>query len=449
MEKKRNRRGRSLITGGAFMSERREASLDGHQIEAEFFKDSIPISIVKNEYPYKDGAKLRNLGQKARSLTFKCFFYDETFDDHIAFLNDISVTGDPLHELHHPDYGIIKGKIENIETDRTFEFDRKIDITVTFTEDMLSQADPLPFGEVAAVCDALLEKSLTEQISACSSDVLTTFGAQGRDIANKIIDQGTSLVNSFVDASLGARATLGVMDDVIATAGSVASLATIPSSSILSIIDFPLTAPGRIVQSFAVAAGAHAAALSGLNEVPSRYIGSLCAALSGCASRFSDDVFPFRSHFLCAAAQVLAVEVAHRYSEDESRRAIVKINEELPAFDIEGRSLSRQEMEPILTINELETTLAQVRAFIQAAVIVKREVASLRKLAEALLSHVNIIKLDRERIVERDVYAEMPLHLICLREGLPYQYAERLLSINPRIKNPTFVRGKVSVYALR
>jgi hypothetical protein len=40
----------------------------------------------------------------------------------------------------------------------------------------------------------------------------------------------------------------------------------------------------------------------------------------------------------------------------------------------------------------------------------------------------------------------MPLHLVCLRYGLPYTAAERLLTINS-IVNPNRVAGEVNVYA--
>jgi uncharacterized protein (UPF0261 family) len=41
----------------------------------------------------------------------------------------------------------------------------------------------------------------------------------------------------------------------------------------------------------------------------------------------------------------------------------------------------------------------------------------------------------------------MPLHLVCLRYGLPYTDAERLVKVNKNIQNPNFASGAVSVYA--
>jgi hypothetical protein len=39
----------------------------------------------------------------------------------------------------------------------------------------------------------------------------------------------------------------------------------------------------------------------------------------------------------------------------------------------------------------------------------------------------------------------MPLHLVCLKYGLPYQAAERLIRVN-NIPNPNFTAGEVMVY---
>jgi hypothetical protein len=41
----------------------------------------------------------------------------------------------------------------------------------------------------------------------------------------------------------------------------------------------------------------------------------------------------------------------------------------------------------------------------------------------------------------------MPLHLVCLKYGLPYTDAERLLGVNRQIRNPNFADGEVLVYA--
>jgi len=66
-------------------------------------------------------------------------------------------------------------------------------------------------------------------------------------------------------------------------------------------------------------------------------------------------------------------------------------------------------------------------------------------MALQLQEHVGTIKLERDRIVSISLDNALPLHLVCLRQGLPYAYAERLLSIN-ELPHPSFAQGEVSVY---
>ena len=67
-------------------------------------------------------------------------------------------------------------------------------------------------------------------------------------------------------------------------------------------------------------------------------------------------------------------------------------------------------------------------------------------MGRTLLEHVGTIKLEREKILTVVLDNPMPLHLVCLRYGLPYNYAERLSSINT-IPQPNFTDGEVSIYA--
>ena len=99
-----------------------------------------------------------------------------------------------------------------------------------------------------------------------------------------------------------------------------------------------------------------------------------------------------------------------------------------------------------MNVREIETTLYVAREMILTAVVLSRQNESLKKTARLLLQHVNIIKLERERIIRITLDNEMPLHLVCLKYGLPCQAAERILAIN-NISNPNFVSGSIDIYA--
>jgi hypothetical protein len=133
-------------------------------------------------------------------------------------------------------------------------------------------------------------------------------------------------------------------------------------------------------------------------------------------------------HLEIACAQRIALEAAAIYAEDEQ------------AF---------QDADPdvqLMNIRELEETLAIVRARLEAAVAIARDMDSLKQTAENLLNHVNSVRLEREKMIKVILDNPMPLHLVCLKYGLPYQDAERLLRIN-HIRQPNFTAGEVLVYA--
>jgi prophage DNA circulation protein len=98
-----------------------------------------------------------------------------------------------------------------------------------------------------------------------------------------------------------------------------------------------------------------------------------------------------------------------------------------------------------MTVRDLESSLATVRGRLQAAVNLARQSTSLKQQALSLQTHVNTIKLEREKITRVRLDNTLPLHLVCLRYGLPYSAAERLLTIN-EIRNPNEVSGEVAIY---
>jgi hypothetical protein len=86
-----------------------------------------------------------------------------------------------------------------------------------------------------------------------------------------------------------------------------------------------------------------------------------------------------------------------------------------------------------------------VRARLAAAVEVARDMDDLKKMAAALLTQVNTVRLEREKMVTVTLDNPLPLHLVCLKYGLPYADAERLIKVN-RIARPNAVSGEVSIY---
>lgn len=98
-----------------------------------------------------------------------------------------------------------------------------------------------------------------------------------------------------------------------------------------------------------------------------------------------------------------------------------------------------------LSVGEIEQALATVRASLQEGVDAARDMHSLKAMARTLTEHVIEAKCGRMRTLAAEVFPPLPLHLVCLHHGLPYNDAERLMAMN-RIRHPNFVAGEVTLY---
>ncbi len=146
-----------------------------------------------------------------------------------------------------------------------------------------------------------------------------------------------------------------------------------------------------------------------------------------------------------AGAQRMALEAAAIYADDEQSRAAIRRAETGRAFDISGQYLNPEPAPALLTVRDLEESLAMVRAALQAGIDLDRSQDSLKNMARVLLEHVMITKLERDRLVRIVLDNTMPLHLACRMRGLPYACAERILAVN-NIAHPNFVSGEIDVY---
>jgi hypothetical protein len=177
-----------------------------------------------------------------------------------------------------------------------------------------------------------------------------------------------------------------------------------------------------------------------IKNAPHRFLSNLEQARLDLESKAG-----FGKHLKIGFSSQAAMVVAGVYKADEATRQKVRRNESGKSFDTQGNYLGAPVSEQILTVNDLEASLATMRTMLQAAIDEDRSMESLKAIAKSLLDHVNTIKLERDRIITVELDNAMPLHLVCHRYGLTYNYAERIASIN-RIKNPNFTDGEVRIY---
>jgi len=438
------------------MSDRMTARLDEFIVEMESINDTRENAIVKYEFPYRPGAQLENLGEKARTTEFRCYFIGDAYEDHFYFLEHVSI--DKVFELQHPVYGLLKGKIDSVKISHTGETERTAIIDIVFVQEGAQDVHPQPFGDIGAQSEAGYQASQEQHLHEIAADFIAADGAEGREIVSRTIDPAQTLISQFTDVSLQARALLSVIDDAVSRAETVASSVLVPVDSIVSIIEYPSTLPGKISRAFGRTCARYAETLAEIKDSPRQYISNLKSGLSDMSGQYSDAQFPMQKNFRIAAAQMLNMQTGLRYAEDDDRRMDLARLEATESFDMAGRYLNPPAVPAVMSVTDLEETLAAVRLFTQNAIAVEsspgryadiaRGMSELKAMCLALLRHVNAIKIQWEKITVKQYDVAMPLHLICLREGLDYRRADRILALNQAIKNPSFSAGGISVYAV-
>ncbi len=146
-----------------------------------------------------------------------------------------------------------------------------------------------------------------------------------------------------------------------------------------------------------------------------------------------------------ACASRLALRAAALYKNDDLLRAEATAQKDQNSFDVLGQYTPQDDIE-VMSADALENTLAVVRTDIQTAVDGSRASCdTLKTMADQLQQHVDRVKLTREHLTTVRIAQAMPVHLLCLRYGLGYNDAERMLELNS-VVNPDFMQGEVRVY---
>ncbi len=436
-----------------------DAKIDGIALEIQEINDGWTKAIAEYEYPYRDGADTEDMGQRSRRSRWRCYFWDDfaahnTYDAHVALLNHLR--SQELFEFVHPTYGPTKGRICSVNV-RQDDRIRHAEIDIEFVQQM-------PSGDIRAIpyrnIRAAMETSYFGVITAAIVSVQTRISAFTR--------QFTAPVKRFMAGIERCTMALDATINVIAN----------PANSLVAAVNYGMDLPSRLVQSSARCSERYARLYDTMQSAPTRFCNSLSGSLSLLSASFSGSAASVpdgggtvyfgtgvaateAASIVSGAVQVvsaahLAYETASIYQDDQETWIAQKNAEGIQTFDALG-NYTPVDAAPIMTVGELEKTLFDVRSAIQGAIDYARayDVASagtgvlegLKALAFDLESHVASVKLEREKIITVELDNPMPLHLVCLKYGLDYHAAERLIAINPKLRNPNRASGKVAIYA--
>lgn len=425
--------------------ERYEAKIDDFNLEMETIEDTVEKSLAKYEFPFRDGALIEDMGQKARVIKMRCYWYEETYEAHKDFLKHLEKK-DP-YELLHPKYGLMKGSIDSFVV-RHSDLKKTAEVDITFTQGLITQTQAEPKYVNKGAVDWGVEDDFatgqTELIEELEADARDLLGTEAREILSTILDPARGLIGQFTNISAQAREYVKKAESLVTDLTGTLSTITNPADSLLAMITYPSTLPGIVIGTIARTLERYVSLYDTLRTSPTRFLSSLDGSFTSLADDAEDS--GFSKYVTIASAQRKALETAYLFRDDEDSREVVKRLEQAPSFDALGNYIKPESTEEILTVDEIEEILADTRTDIQDAVDLSRNMTSLKSTAADLLFHVNEIKLERDKIMTVETQDTLPLHLICLKYGLPYNYANRVESIN-RIKNPSFTpAGEVKIY---
>lgn len=425
------------------------ASIDDFEFDCETIDDRIRKSIAYYRYPYRNGAETEDMGEDERVIRIRAYWLEDSYSDHFAFLEHLKSS--ELFELSHPKYGLMQGRVEDVSV-RHDDRQQTAEVDITFVQDIISQEQTVKYGDIQNDMEESFTEGQTELSESFKESAKEVLGGEAADILETELDPELGIVEQLTGYSTAARNWLKNVETYVTTLQATANSVANPANSLISMINYGTQLPGRVIGAVANTLERYAVAAQTLRDAPGRFIQNLQNSMADLLSQAealdeSTGGTVFYDLTQVAGAQRISVEIATIYKEDESARSGQRQREENAdaAFDVEGNYIQPETVGPVMTVRELEQTLADVRSELQTALDADRNVYSLKTMARQLLDHVATVKLERDRIERIELPNPMPLHLVCLMRGLPYTWAERIMAIND-ISHPNFIDGEIDVY---
>ncbi len=442
------------------------AQLDGIPLQIESLDDAFEKSIVRHDIPYRDGALLEDMGQKARTIRFRCYFWDDdgaeytdangtttgggnyTYNDHIELLNHLEKKD--LFSLVHPQYGTVKGCVETVSV-RHDDRQMLAEIDISFVENLRTPIEELVYEDVVTVTETAVLTAQDQQQAALKQELED----EGLD-TDSPIDSTKSLMDQLKSGSIYLRDMTREFDAMIGKAEGTLNDVLQPVNSLIATVSYAANLPGRILGPITRAVERVAKLYNSIIGFPDRFARNLRFELDKLADSFEAFGGTSRGsqrataimvkHLRIASAQIVALQLSYALAADQQARMAVIAAEAVVAFDANGNYLAPDQAPTVATVNDLEAALDIARAMIQDAIDLSRGISGLQDMALALLNYVQSVKSTSDTVVSVTLVNPMPLHLVCLNYGLPYTTAERLLALNPTVINPNVAGGEVLIY---
>jgi prophage DNA circulation protein len=418
-------------------------------LDIEFVQDRAEQAIVEHEFALRDGAALEAMGERARHFRFRVWFLSGQTDaaEFVAY-----VRGGKTVQFVHPELGALRGRIVAVEELHDDTLQRVVDIA--FVEEAIdTYATPLAL-DIRVVSEQRFIDTQARVMESWAAKLRGALGPEASTILARVVDFDSPLAAQFADMSSTARALVATLEDNVAAIDNAMAIVELPANSVINLVDYGSGLPGRVIGSVSGAIERHATALASLRSSPARFVAALFSAVDGMITNASS----LNEELSICACGVAGYHLGAIYADDEIERDRVRQIENEAAFDVVGRRVRIDDPPEIFSVNDLEQSLAAIRNRTAEAIVairadnaasgVEYDIPALAEIALDLQRYVSTIKLERERMISVAVDQWLPLHVLCLRQGIPYGYAERVMRVNA-IANPTFTEGEVNLYVKR
>jgi prophage DNA circulation protein len=426
------------------------AVLDGITLSIEATDDGFDNALVKHEFPGTNGAELEPMGQHARTVQVRAWFIDDDYPNHIKLLEKLR-TPNGHRAFQHPLYGLLYGDVERVSVHHDDTIQTAV-VDITFVEDGIVSASP---ATLKIVTDAVTAASVQGATSRWAKLTAALSAAESKYRAVK--QSVTAYENKLTAAAATCTNTLSALSN--------------PAASFTSMLNLVSGLPATVITAAAQAAERYSVAYQTLKNTPATFIASLNTALRSFDNSFSasgssnpaasEAAAIVQTVITLSCSEALANATADVLNQEQQLRDSAKNAEQASPVDSSGNFVPSADnsdetsssdstvVSNLMTNTDMERTLATARTYLQDAITAARNNGfnpqPYKDMALALEEHVNSIKLERENITQITLDQPMPLHLVCLRYGLPYRMAERLLTIND-IPDPNRVSGTINIY---
>lgn len=205
--------------------------------DTQTLEDSFEKSITRHEFPYRDGGLLEDMGQKTRVSKIRCYFLNENYESHKALINDLSGGTDDEYALMHPEYGLIKGKVESVVV-RHDEREETAEIDLVFLENLRDLLDPTRQTSVDAETEEAFTDGQDELAQEMASDMEADASADDPSFLDKAIDTGKELVGQFNGFSKNIRSYVKKVDSYVKMLDRTLNQIENPANSLIATINY-------------------------------------------------------------------------------------------------------------------------------------------------------------------------------------------------------------------